>query len=235
MNTLNKLEEDIQEFFKTSHQFFFNERDLQMNLAVWLMKEKSYPIEVEYRIASNTIKQYPWGEKIISTDLVVVSNGRYILIELKYKTCSLKNDETEKFYRFGEVAKLKDVVKNQSAQDLGRYGFWKDVKRIELIKQSYKKVLGGIAIFVTNDKSYTTAPKEQEKKVGYYDFRMLDNNEISGILQWRKDGKIREVNIPEAYPNFKLSGTYTLHWEKYTTKVHNGDEVEMHYVICKIQ
>lgn len=55
--------------------------------------------------------------------------NEYCPIELKYKTKLLKH--SKKIDRFGENIDCEKLVKNQGARDLGMYGFWKDMSRIE--------------------------------------------------------------------------------------------------------
>lgn len=231
MEAIDALINAINQFLEEERLFFFNERDLQMKLAVYLMQKK-YKVEVEYRITKADLQNggiyYPWEEDVISIDLVLEFERYYIPIEIKYKTRAI-NKDIKTFTRFGENVSAEDIVKNQSAQDLGRYGFWKDVKRLELIKARYKQVVGGIALFVTNDESYKINPKPSKKDVGYYNFRMIENETISGKLQWQKDGKVIDVTGP--CRNFELENEYTINsWKQYTANI--GET--MHYTLLKI-
>ncbi len=122
-------------------------------------------------------------------------------------------DATEELY--GQVA---DAGVDDGAQDLGRYGFWKDVRRVELLCATYSNVKNGIALFVTNDPSYCKREDKQvDSSVNYYDFRMTEGRKVSGKLDWKKkDSKIAK---DKGYPAFKLDGEYTIHWEHlYDTK-----------------
>ena len=225
---LTCVKNDITDFLTKQKMFFFNERDLQVNLALYLsnLKDKEYRVHLEYHIPTSELKDYPWSENNISIDLVVEKDGEYVPVELKYKTCSLPDGSM--INRFGEKICANKIVKNQSAQDLGRYGFWKDVKRLELLKYKYeKKITGGIVLFVTNDKSYTIQPKKES--VGYYNFRMLDAQPISGILKWKEHGKDCETKNPP-YVDIALEKTYTPQWNHYSSEI--GEE--MYFVVMAI-
>ena len=227
-NLLQSVKNDITDFLSKQKMFFFNERDLQVNLALYLsnLKDKDYKVHLEYHIPTSELNNYPWTENNISIDLVVEKNGEYVPVELKYKTCSLP--EGSKINRFGEPMCAKSIVKNQSAQDLGRYGFWKDVKRLELLKKKYeKKIAGGIVLFVTNDKSYTIQP--QKESVGYYNFRMLDAQPISGTLKWKVQGKDCETK-DQPYVDIALEKIYTPQWNHYSSEM--GEE--MYFVLMTI-
>ena len=227
-NLLQRVKNDITDFLTKQKMFFFNERDLQVNLALYLsnLKDKEYKVHLECHIPTSELNNYPWKENNISIDLVVEKNGEYVPVELKYKTCSLP--EGSKINRFGEPMCAKSIVKNQSAQDLGRYGFWKDVKRLELLKKKYeKKIAGGIVLFVTNDKSYAIQP--QKESVGYYNFRMLDAQPISGTLKWKEHGEDCETT-PQPYVNIELKNEYTPKWEHYSSEI----GVEMYFVIMPV-
>lgn len=217
-NLLERVNTDIINFFESQRMFFFNERDLQVNLAFYLstLRDRDYKLHLEYHIPRTELNDYPWIEKNISIDLVVVKNGEYVPIELKYKTRSLPKDS--EIDRFGVSLKADAIIKNQSAQDLGRYGFWKDVKRLEQINERYKNVIGGIAVFVTNDESYTKKPKNSS--VGYYDFRMFPGEKIGNTgsmnsLTWRKDG-IQYEPKKKSSCSFKLKSMYIVpEWKNY--------------------
>ena len=227
-NLLQNVKNDITDFLTKQKMFFFNERDLQVNLALYLsnLKDKDYKVHLEYHIPTSELNNYPWTENNISIDLVVEKNGEYVPVELKYKTCSLP--EGSKINRFGEPMCAKSIVKNQSAQDLGRYGFWKDVKRLELLQEKFnKKVVGGIAILLTNDITYTTNPKKED--VGYYNFRMLDEQPISGKLKWKENGNDCETTT-QPYVDIELKNEYTPKWEHYSSEI----GVEMYFVIMPI-
>ena len=132
-----------------------NERDLQMNLARFLAENSEWNVELEYFLPSEKLgAEYKkgWGKKVY-LDIVVSRGGEYLPIELKSKT-KLIHLGSAKLKRFGDVCELNEVLSNQSAQDEGRYDFWRDVRRLQLVCKQFKKVKKGLSVFVTNDESY---------------------------------------------------------------------------------
>lgn len=234
MNTLQtQVLKDLVRFFEDvgkKQKLFFNERDLQVNLACFL-KEKGYNVELEYKVSIAFLieklglkdkqdqwkKQiFPWNEKELAIDIVVRKGNDWLPIELKYKTKSVTLSVHE---RFGEEYKKEcEIIKNQSAQDLGRYGFWKDVRRLEITSAAFKNVVGGIAVFYTNDKNYVECPKSNSGKLAQYrDFAMNVNERKKGEMAWRHnedDGKFENGEKGKEYPNFSISNSYQFEYEE---------------------
>lgn len=105
------------------------------------------------------LDDYTWNNEL-RLNLVVEKDGEYLPIKLKYKTKAISRS----IKRFGQDLVDKDgsplfiqVVKNQGTQDLGMYGFWKDIRRVELISQRLERVKGGLVLFLTNNESYLKA------------------------------------------------------------------------------
>lgn len=115
--------------------FFYSEADFQHSLALELERQ-GYNVYLEYPIN---------GEHI---DIIIEKDGWYYPIELKYKTKAFSCPGL-----FGTTYSLK----NQHARDLGRYDYWKDVRRIEDLKIAHDIIREGYAIILTNDSEYWTA------------------------------------------------------------------------------
>ncbi len=199
---------------------FSNELHLQMHLAQFLQK-KCYDIEYEYQVPTDRLKDvekkdvYPWKKingqpQEMYLDLVVCGKNReeYFPIEIKYKTRSLTTKtENEETYIFNRIEKGVNRLRNQGAQDLGMYGFWKDVHRVELVKKTYPAVKNGLVIFITNDPYYQK--NDSKPTVNYYDFRMTDGrNVVSSTLGWVNENS----QVVKKYPAFKLDGKYKICW-----------------------
>lgn len=102
--------------------------------------------------------KYPWkNESNVRIDIVLELEGEFYAIELKYKTAL---DTIDGLDRFGEKGLNGVRPKNQGAQNYGAYEFWKDVKRLELLRLRFPSVVGAMAIFLTNDKSYKNPPRK---------------------------------------------------------------------------
>lgn len=210
---------EIERIFKEEMQMdghvnFRNELELQMLLCQHLIKK--FNVQLECYVPTNgdtfTAKaDYPWRTKDgklqeMYVDIVVNDGKEWVPIEVKYKTRGLVEDGL----LFGQPTKNLSILKNQGAQDLGMYGFWKDVRRVELLCATYSNVKNGIALFVTNDPYYCErTDKQMDHSVNYYDFRMTEGRKASGKLGWKK----KDSKIAKDYPAFKLDGEYTIHWE----------------------
>lgn len=227
------VEQDIGDFFQkiTTHpseekkNIFFNENDFQMHLSIYLMQlkdEEGNPkyddVDIEYYVPIKELEEYDWGNKNgVNVDIVVEKNDEYVPIELKYAT------DTVNFAvkRFGEVlSKDEDIIKYQGAQNLVMYNFWKDVKRIEVLKKRFAKIKNGIALFLTNDASYLTDPKEYAACVAF----SMSNGKHPKEKHWKG-----EPAVAKNKPDFDLSKDYTITWNNL-----NIDDETFHYNLLKI-
>lgn len=261
--TPETIEEYILQELEKNKNFLFNELDLQMFVARALKKEfsENYKIHLEYHLPKGWNKKFDedysrWGTEKPYFDIVLedLNESKFIAIELKYKLKEVKLKQgIEEFKRFDTVSQNKGItlVTNQSAENEGRYDFWKDVKRLELLKEHfYGNVIGGIALFFTNQYSYT------QENSGYKYTKFNFEEEKSDFLHWTygvcersEDGfqcgnhdcrnipcgeklkknkkKIKDWGsewIHYTRPNFELKGKYTGKW--YRGK--NGFDGPMH-------
>lgn len=206
-----KLVADIERYFTglgTNPIVFSNELHLQMHLAQFLERE-GYSLFYEYPVPADRLKGiYPWLDRYgkpqeLYIDLVVYNKDKFVPVEIKYKTRKLNEDTVV----FNHLEKGVDRLRDQLAQDYGRYFFWKDVRRLELVRNTYMAVKNGIAIFVTNDPAYTNHPNSS--KVNYYAFHLEDGRQnISGRLDWGNSGS----RAAKENPGFELDGKYNIQW-----------------------
>lgn len=92
------VEADVRQFIEGDEELFFNERDFQMHLAVYLRSLGKYDdVDIEYYVPQKELDRYLW-ENELRLDIVVSKNGEYVPIELKYKTKAVSRPMT----RFGE-------------------------------------------------------------------------------------------------------------------------------------
>lgn len=176
---------------------FHSEADFQHELA-WLLHKK-FP-------QANIRLEKPYENKNGKTeyvDIFVDIGGKKYFIELKYKTRKLK-PEQEIIKTKGEEERF--CLKNQDAQDCGRYDFWKDVSKIESRIFENKNNLG-YAIFLTNDVSYLKSPR---KNTYSYNFRTEDEREVKkenfGYLLGYNKGRKEKITI---------ENSYKLEWQDY--------------------
>lgn len=235
-----KVCDEIEQFFLVAQKangqvIYHNELELQMLLCQHLIKK--FNVQLECYVPTNgdtfTAKaDYPWRTKDgklqeMYVDIVVNDGKEWVPIEVKYKTRGLVEDGL----LFGQPTKNLSILKNQGAQDLGMYGFWKDVRRVEMLCKTYPTVKNGIAIFVTNDPYYVESPKGKEAdKVNYYAFRMTEGRTASGHMAWKN----RNSKIAASYPAFKLDGQYTIHWEPVGAHSTPRDKANFRYCMVTI-
>ena len=206
--------EYIRQFLAQNICIFSNERDMQMHLAIELsQKYGKNNVFLEYYVPGNVFDEglYRWkqqnkskGNQDMRVDLVVKKEDEYVPIEIKYKTKIKQENEIK---RFGLSMTGITLTKDQSAQDLGRYDFWRDVRRLELLGKKFDKVKNGIAVFLTNDTSYKQKQKDGEKVPNCNQFYLTDNKSES--REWENDA---EKKYKPARPNFSLYRTYDVRW-----------------------
>jgi hypothetical protein len=134
-------------------------------------------------------------------DVWVKNRDEVLAVELKYKTRGLTVEINGEHFR----------LTNQSAQDIGRYDFIKDIQRLEHIV-SGQKIITGYAVLVTNDSAYWIKPL-------YHDtvdakFRINNGRVLEGIFDWgpnASDGtkKSREQSLI-------LQNKYDLQWVNFS-------------------
>lgn len=204
MNTLvETARADVIAFLEGNKELLFNERDFQMHLATWLRNSANHydDVDVEYYVPWQELKNYVWKSEL-RLDIVVKKDGEYCPIELKYKTKKVER----KISRFDELLDEKVIVmKNQGAQDLGMYDFWKDVRRIELVRNRFERVKGGLAVFVTNDVFYTKVSKSSSN---HYLFGMA--GDVTRLKQ--KHWLNPKSTCAETHKNFDVEQAYDIVW-----------------------
>lgn len=196
---------DLKDFFKYNTKVFLNERDLQIELILFL-RVKGYVVHPEYHIPVSAIPGYEWGnDKVLSIDLVVEdSQCGYVPIELKYKHKELKLS----LDRFGE--EISGLITSQAAQNIGRYSFWKDVRRVEHLIYRFSQIKdGGYVVFVTDDPTYMTSTGMTNTgvKCNYHMFAMDNGRSVGSTkLDW--------VTPNPKFPGFNIDKHYYINWEK---------------------
>lgn len=201
---MQQVEKDITAWVKEKNNpLFANECHLQVELATYLRISGHYDeVNLEYFVPQFVLKPYYIWENELRLDIVVAKDGKYVPIELKYKPTNIPAPKE----RFGELLRNSNsAVKNQGAHDIGRYNFWKDVKRLELVKKNFKNVEGGIALFITNDEDYY-AKSPNRGTIGEK-FSMIGGKHDKD-RSWFSQPKISGNR-----PSFQLDSCYEINWE----------------------
>lgn len=153
---LTTLRSDVTNFLTSwSGSVFFNENVLQRKLFEHLTGTRNYDkVIFEYQVHSSTFSKTN-QLYLCYIDIVVRKNGEYALTELKFKTPRLKALQNMSITSFGITTTIPKA--GNGAEKANRIAFWNDVTRIEdIINSSFYKgiVIGGLAVFVTNDHLY---------------------------------------------------------------------------------
>jgi hypothetical protein len=190
---------------------FHSEADFQHALA-WRLQQQhpQISIRLEYR--------YPHLPKYGYVDIWIADGEHRVAIELKYKTRGLQavvNDEAFD-------------LKDQSAQDLGRYDTLKDLQRLEQIVAS-APYTSGFLLLLTNDRSYWNESSKTDSADAA--FRLHEQRTIAGELTWGAGASASTIHKREAA--LLLSGSYLLNWRDYS-RVSDGTYGRFRYVLVSV-
>lgn len=218
MALINVVHSDVKQFLETSKELLFNERDLQMHLATYLRQTGHYDdVDVEYYVPLSELEGYIWKNEL-RMDILIRKGKEFLPVELKYKTRTAK----KRLPRFGEQLSGEiEVMKNQGAQDLGKYDFWKDVRRIEIVRKRFKAIKNGLAVFVTNDSSYLQSGRDLSNHI------KLSMTE--GTHGKEKHWLDKESTCCKTHPDFNVDKEYSIHWE--TKKI---EDINIYYTLLTI-
>ena len=217
MPLIQTVYQDITLFLVKNKELLFNERDFQMHLAIYLRATGNYDdVDVEYYVPQKELENYIWDNEL-KIDVLVRKNKEYVPVELKYKTKRV----TKTLLRFGEKIANIEVLKNQGAQDLGMYDFWKDVRRVELVRKRFDAVKNGLAVFVTNDSMYLNPSRETSNNKAF--------NMNAGVHGKQKHWKDSNSTCARTHKNFEVEKEYSIEWHE-----SEYEDVTFHYCIVKI-
>ena len=185
---------EVLSFLAKQRPVFHSEADFQHAFA-W---------EIHQRLPSALVRlELPVqiGQQFLHIDVWVVYQNATLAVELKYKTRKLAVHVANEQYR----------LKDQSAQDTGRYDFLKDIQRLEQVVGVHPNSIG-YAVLLTNDSAYWKKPVNRSTNDA--DFRLYDGRVVEGVLAWgvnASDGtkKNREQSL-------ELQGKYQLRWSDYS-------------------
>lgn len=173
---------------------FHSEADFQFSLAL-LIKEQ-YPncdIRLEF---------VPEFNPHLHLDILVIFEGKWIPIELKYTTKKCIKTINDEVY----------VLKEQGAKDQGCYNYLKDIMRIEEFRDKADKFIEGYTIKITGEMSYLRPPIKVN--CTYAEFSIDDGSIKTGCMNWSTNtgkGTMRGMEAP-----IVLTGMYPIHWKEYS-------------------
>lgn len=182
------------ETLKSKQKVFHSEADFQFSLAWELQKIlPNAKIRLEY---------CPIFDKDMHIDIYIIDGEKSYPIELKYKTRKLAQVIDKEQYN----------LKDQSAQDVGRFDFLYDINRIEKVKSLDPEFAAGYAIILTNDSAYWKAPNF--KNTVDAAFRIHEGKTVTGVLSWAESAGLGTI---KGRDSFELLGEYWMNWFEYST------------------
>lgn len=228
---------EILKKFGESGKVFLNEAQFQFELA-WKLNEiclankmikcKVY-LEYQTMHRSNEANVDDGNIKRFFTDILLLDNeGNYVPIELKYKTKGYEDENLN--------------LAQHGANDLGRFDYLWDLKRIQYLKnkpEKYErdkkllKFVNGFAIMLTNDEKYweyTTGLLDKQINLKrrnplYKKFCIGQNQYIDcgSELTWRDNGDntcVRDTwrNVLPFVVPIAFDNPQKCKWEKYYSK-----------------
>lgn len=190
---------------------FHSEADFQHALA-WEIHQKLPFASIRLELPVQVKDQF------LRIDIWVAYQDATLAIELKYKTRGLMVQIGNEQYR----------LKDQSAQDIGRYDFVKDIHRLERVAATHRDFIG-YAIFLTNDSAYWRRPTNHSTVDAA--FRLHDGRILEGVLAWSANAskgtkKNREQPLG-------LQGKYPLQWSDYSHPI-SGRYGEFRSLVVKV-
>lgn len=158
------------------------------------------------------------GETRRYLDIAVQDTAERVLIELKYKTRGLRVRVSDEAF----------LLRDQGAQDVGRYDYLKDIERLEsmLVEQVGNR---GYAILLSNDHGYW-------RQSGSYTvdaaFRLHEGSRMKGLRHWGPNaapGTTSRREVP-----IRLRGNYRNRWRDYA-RVGEGSGGQFRYLLHEIR
>ena len=168
--------EDVLNKLSKKRPVFHSEADFQHSLA-WEIHEMHPDLNIRLE------KREEINGEDLHLDIFIFRDGEVCALELKYKTKRLKVTISNEDYD----------LKDQGAQDLGRYDFCKDIEKLEKVLEKYPGGTG-FAIFLTNDDLYWRMPPNPN--TADEDFRIHEGRTIKGTLKWNFLSKLLALSNP---------------------------------------
>ena len=194
---------------------FHSEADFQFALA-WRIKETLPDCEIRLEY-----KPFPTDRERMHLDVWAPTEG--VAIELKYKTKTRsRGDPIE---HDGEWFDLKE----QSAQNHGRYDYIKDVQRLERVVADLKEASTGFAVLLTNDSGYWNRGRGRAIDDA---FRLHEGRRLAGRMEWAKRASAGSIKGREE--PLELRGSYDLRWHDYSKLTGAGADVWFRYLAIEV-
>ncbi len=186
---------------------FHSEADFQHALA-WRIHEEMPDCEVR-------LEYKPFLTKRLYLDLWLPNIG--VAMELKYYTGKLHLERDDESF----------ALLDQSAQDIRRYDFLKDIQRLEQLSK-LPQARAGIAVLLTNDPTYwKSSSRPDTVDVA---FRLHDGRKITGQMAWAE--RASDGTTKNRKESILLRGSYDLRWHNYAN-LGNGPNRLFRYLVVR--
>ena len=190
---------------------FHSEADFQYALAwEYQRADPEASIRLEKQLSTSGAR--------VHLDLLVVGKGYELAVEVKYKT------RLASISHGGEIYSLR----NQSAQDIGRHDFIKDIRRLENYVNA-RPDAKGYAILLTNDQSYWSASCRSDTVDSQ--FRLHEKRVLAGSVTWGSAASAGTKHKREEA--IALSGSYSVSWNDFSS-VGVGSGKHFRYVALEV-
>lgn len=204
--------EEVLRQLGNDRKLFHSEDDFKFAFA-WKIKEM-YDVEIRLEFPVDL-------EKRIYVDILIITDEGWIPIELKYKTNMLEYDT-------GEILHDNYNLITQSGEIDARYGYLKDIERIEKIREKYGEFIEGYAIFLTNVMKYS---EKTSDKFNYHVYAIYE-----GIT---KQGPLIYPGKNDNYSEITLKGNdneaYVMNWKEYSVLNKLDKNNKFIYLLSKIK
>lgn len=193
------------------HPVFHSEANFQHALA-WLIHRRNPDarIRLEYRL-SRQEREY--------LDLWIQDDACTLAIELKYMTRKLSVEHAGEWF----------LLANHSAQDIRRYDFVKDIRRLEGAMLARQGVVG-YAVLLTNDSGYWTAPSRTDTVDAA--FRLHEGACLSGSQAWASHTGAGTMKGRESA--ITLRGSYEMSWRDYSMVGSDPNAGRFRYLLVRV-
>ena len=192
---------------KSKRKVFYSESDFQFALAWEIQKyyEKA-DVKVRLEYPNSQGNDFSNPQKMEYVDIIVILDNKIYPIELKYKTKSLTVVDNDETY----------CLKNQGAQNFGRYEYLKDIQRIEKFLEK-KDFQCGYAILLTNAELYWSKNNPDNMDA---QFQIEDGDTKTGTLIWNGETKDKM----KKGRSITLQREYKIKWNEYSNfGINNGE------------
>jgi len=195
---------------------FHSEDDFKFALSQELLKslgddfdirlERPVKIQMPYK---KEVKNKQYKEVNAPIDIIIINKktAKQIPIELKYKTKAFTISSQNEQYN----------LKEQSARDIGRYSFRKDIFRLETFLETYTNNIQGFFIVITNDLNYKKTTNNIDKNYNFEDgitLAKIDNGWDTQAQWITKDSELTY--------QLNLKNEYKIQWNHYS-KIENEE------------